>query len=338
MAEEPVVRPQRGPAATGGYREPVRCELCGSRARPLYEGLPDRLCGTPGAWRLVRCRSRRCGLVYLDPMPDRDALAEAYDDYYTHEEDRRAPDETHRPPRAWLHRASMAWLRATGLLADRRSLRLSYLDAVRPGRVLEVGCGSGWRLAELRELGWEVVGQEVDEPAAAAARRAHGLEVLVGPLAQLGLPAASFDAVVSNHVLEHVLDPEPFLRECWRLVAGGGRLVCVTPNPAGFGRRVFGRYWFGLDPPRHLRMFPPRALGAIAARSGIAISRVWTSAANTFVFATRSLDPPDAALRSGRAVSVLGIRLLGAALQHLAVAVHAAHRSSGDECVLWALK
>ena len=223
----------------GAERQPVSpCPLCQAPSNVLYDRLKDELCGSPGEWRLARCSKQTCGLVFLDPRPGESETASAYEQYYTHEEGTGevAPKEVHGPVRLALHRLNLALLRAGGATAERRRVRLSYLGDVPAGRLLEVGCGSGWRLAEFRRLGWDVVGQEVDEKAATHARESHGLTVLAGPLEELGLRPSSFDAVVLNHVIEHVPEPVRLLDECWRLVRQGGRLVCVTPNTRGLGQ------------------------------------------------------------------------------------------------------
>lgn len=57
------------------------------------------------------------------------------------------------------------------------------------------------------------------------------------------VPDASVDAVVSTQVLEHVLDPEVYLRECYRVLRPGGRLLLSThgfmvyhPDPDDYWR------------------------------------------------------------------------------------------------------
>jgi 2-polyprenyl-3-methyl-5-hydroxy-6-metoxy-1,4-benzoquinol methylase len=314
--------------------------LCGAVAATLYERLRDELCGTPGAWRLARCCRRACGLVFLDPRPDESETATAYEQYYTHDEGtgEPAPQEAHGSVRLALHWLNLALLRTSGATAEKRRVRLSYLGDVPPGRLLEVGCGSGWRLAEFRRLGWDVVGQEVDEKAATLARETHGLTVLAGPLDRLGLPGGSFDAVVMNHVVEHVPHPVALLQQCWELVRPGGRFVCVTPNVDGVGRRIFGRRWRGLEPPRHLQIFAPRTLRAAAIKAGVEGVRLRTTAANTFTFASQSIDTGQGPAQPRAASRVLRARLLATLVQYVASAAHVVAPSSGDECVLQAVK
>ncbi len=316
------------------------CPLCAAASVVLYDRLKDELCGTPGEWRLARCSEPACRLVFLDPRPDGRETARAYEQYYTHEEGTGEPpaEEAHGSARLALHRLNLALLRASGATAEKRRVRLSYLGDVPPGRLLEVGCGSGWRLAEFRRMGWDVVGQEVDERAAAHARESHGLTVLVGPLEKLDLRPSSFDAVILNHVIEHVPEPVRLLDRCWRLVGQGGRLVCITPNAQGLGHLMFGRRWMGFDPPRHLVLFNPRSLVLAATKGGIPDPRCWTSAGNTSSFARLSLGERRLQAAAGRQVSVLRARLLAALVQFAASAARVVAPSSGDECVLQAVK
>jgi len=128
------------------------------------------------------------------------------------------------------------------------------LRAVRGGRLLDVGCGSGEWLAAMREFGWSVEGIDFDAEAVRAAAR-RGLNAFCGDLEQRRFPDAHFDAVTLNHVLEHVPDPTRTLAECHRILKPGGKLVIATPNTGSLSHLVFKGDWRGLEPPRHLHMF-----------------------------------------------------------------------------------
>ena len=78
----------------------------------------------------------------------------------------------------------------------------------------------------------------------------------------------SFDLVTAFHVLEHLPDPLGVLRRMLGWLAPGGSAVIEVPNVAGAGARLFGRYWSGLDMPRHLVHFTPATLTALAERAG----------------------------------------------------------------------
>jgi SAM-dependent methyltransferase len=52
--------------------------------------------------------------------------------------------------------------------------------------------------------------------------------VAIQPDGTVPVPGASFDAVLSTQVLEHVLDPAVYLGECFRVLRPGGRILLST--------------------------------------------------------------------------------------------------------------
>ncbi len=89
--------------------------------------------------------------------------------------------------------------------------------------VLDFGCGAGYMLEKLEVS--ERIGIE-PAPAARQAARSRGLNVV----ASAGeLPSESVDAVVSNHALEHTLQPLAELRALFGLLKPGGQLRLWVP-------------------------------------------------------------------------------------------------------------
>jgi len=318
----------------------LHCYLCGAAGNPLYQGLRDRLYAAPGEWGFRRCRNVACGFVWLDPMPLPSEIWKAYIHYYTHGSDSEGQRSSNLRVRllTLMKRVYRVALRLTPFYYARRRLAHMYLDGVRPGRLLEVGCGSGERLALLRSQGWEVIGQEVDASAAQHARDRHGVEVRVGTLDTIGLSEASFDVVVANHVIEHVPDPVGLLVACNRLLKDGGKLIVVTPNIESYGRRHFGQAWRGLEPPRHLYLFSPRTLLAAAVKAGIAGGHCETSAANAEIVAAGSYDILAGGHHCLGMTSRFSHRIRAFLFQWRAWFAWLLSPGSGEECVLRAKK
>ncbi|GAB6042976.1 class I SAM-dependent methyltransferase [Endothiovibrio diazotrophicus] len=265
-------------------REVTHCPACGAPGERLHSGLRDRLFGAPGEWGTRRCSAPACGLHWIDPMPDPLTLGELYANYYTHGEGGDEEVETgvrglYRRLEAgyqatrWGYPAGWAARCAGALLylhPGRRAgadTRVMYLPARADGALLEVGAGDGSALRRMARLGWQVEGVDFD-PAAVAAARAKGVDVRLGDLAAQDYEEGRFDALTMVHVIEHVPDPWALLTEARRVLRPGGRLVLLTPNPSAFGHRLFGADWRGLEPPRHLHLFPPRALAEAARQAG----------------------------------------------------------------------
>ncbi|MGH8516884.1 MAG: class I SAM-dependent methyltransferase, partial [Panacagrimonas sp.] len=235
----------------------------------------DHVHGIQGEWNYRRCENRRCGLVWLDPPILESDLPLLFAEYFTHRRSGRAGGGRRA---RWARRVRDGYVRMRfGPHHEpiRRSAKLfgalAYLFPIRrmrleaeyaylrsgpegAGRLLEIGCGHGERLQRLASCGWSASGVDFDALAVDTCRQ-HGLDVRLGRLEDQRFDPESFDAIVLNHVIEHVADPVRLLEECVRVARPGARLVMVTPNAGGALHRVFGRFWRGLEAPRHLRVF-----------------------------------------------------------------------------------
>jgi 2-polyprenyl-3-methyl-5-hydroxy-6-metoxy-1,4-benzoquinol methylase len=147
-----------------------------------------------------------------------------------------------------------------------------------PGRVLDVGCSTGYLARRLVERGAVVVGIDSDERAAAEAR-AVCEEVLVGDVETMPLPFSegSFDVVLCGDVIEHLREPEQFLTRMRSLIRPGGRIVLTTPNVANWAMRLgllAGRWRYtdrGILDRTHLHMFTKKTLTETLGRAGYRI-------------------------------------------------------------------
>jgi 2-polyprenyl-3-methyl-5-hydroxy-6-metoxy-1,4-benzoquinol methylase len=269
------------------------CMLCGTTGAVLYGELRDRLFSVPGVWQLKQCGNLDCGLVWLDPQPREEHMSLLYRDYYTHgvsEAESGLVACAARALRYAFRFTSATALRATPIIQERKRFQRLFVEDLKPGDLLEVGCGAGKRLPLFQALGWRVTGQEVDAAAAEEARRTSATEVYVGPVTDLAAQGRRFDAIVMNHVLEHVLRPVDLLKMCLAMLRPGGTLVCVTPNARSWGHRAHGLNWMGLDPPRHVTIFTPSTLRTAASMAGAFQADVTTSCANVQAFAVGSLE------------------------------------------------
>ncbi len=98
-----------------------------------------------------------------------------------------------------------------------------------PGRVLDLGCGTGHSHHELAPR--VSVGVDVDPAVLAGQDR----ETVCADMRRLPFADRSFQSVISVQSIEHVRDPERVLREVTRVLDHQGRAVFVTPNRLTFG-------------------------------------------------------------------------------------------------------
>ena len=238
-----------GVAAMPGADEIARaCPACGCAGGPTLLAGRDRLVPGVGRFEVIRCPG--CRLAFTHPRAIDFAAHYPATSYHAYLQ---ARDSRFHRLRLWLITRS-----SYGPIARRP-----------PGRLLDVGCGSGDLALAFRRQGWAVSGIEPSREAAAIAH-GHGIDVHCGTLDDAPWPDGTFDAVVMNHSLEHVGDPLAALRATRRLLAPGGALGVAVPNFRGWQRRVFGSAWFQLDLPRHLQHFEARTLSELARQAGFA--------------------------------------------------------------------
>jgi SAM-dependent methyltransferase len=121
---------------------------------------------------------------------------------------------------------------------------LRHLDGPGPFAVLDLGCGPGRDLVAFRDLGHEAIGIDGAARFVAMARTHSGCEVWQQNLLALELPAARFDGVFANAVLQHVPESElgRVLGELRSTLKPRGVLFSSIPHGRGEAGWNNGRY------------------------------------------------------------------------------------------------
>ena len=152
-----------------------------------------------------------------------------------------------------------------------------------PARVLEIGCGAGSTMAELRKRGpvTQAVGVELD-PASAETARAQFDTIYVSAVEtapfEQAVAQGTLDLVLCLDVLEHLVDPWTVVKRVSPLLAPGGRLYISLPNVRNwkFLARLFFRGDFryrdsGILDRTHLRFFTRETAMDLAQAGGLHI-------------------------------------------------------------------
>ena len=228
--------------------ETIACPLCQhGRSDPLYRAAHF------APYAVQTCAG--CGFHFLSPRPREAAMQSLY----------ASPNYFGGEGEGYQDYAAQE-------LALRNTFRRLLSTLARQGRtgghLLEVGCGFGYLLDETKphfERRW---GTDYSPSAVTqAARRAD--QVFQGGVDALP-EDARFDCVMATHVIEHVYQPQHFVRSLLRHLRPGGHLVIAAPDTGSFWRHLMRTRWPSFKLPEHILYFDARSLTRLLQDCGVA--------------------------------------------------------------------
>jgi 2-polyprenyl-3-methyl-5-hydroxy-6-metoxy-1,4-benzoquinol methylase len=242
----------------------ARCPVCASAQTRLRYRITR--------FRVYDCAG--CGLVYLWPLLDEEEVRRMFSRLYTEGEGS--------VPELRSYYAFTYEDRPDNPLVALYERWLDRLEAARrPGRLLDIGCGTGLFLAVARRRGWEPYGIDDCAEATAHARSHFGLEVWDGEFGAFAAQGKRFDAITMWDIIEHARDPVGLLTAARGVLAPGGVIALSTPNQksildvvaGAIYRASFGRVTWPLEKfyiEQHFLYFSPETLRDALARAGLA--------------------------------------------------------------------
>jgi 2-polyprenyl-6-hydroxyphenyl methylase / 3-demethylubiquinone-9 3-methyltransferase len=186
-------------------------------------------------------------------------------------------------------------LENTGDMALKRRARriVEELNPQDSEKILDVGCGDGYYLYLLSNLGIKLslTGADFDKRALESARKNLGSKkvrlVWADLMKRLPFEDKTFDKIVMSEVVEHLPDDVKGLKEVRRVLKPGGILVLTVPNanypflwdPVNwtlehlFGTHVESGFWAGIWN-QHLRLYKLSQIQKVITKSGLKIDKV----------------------------------------------------------------
>jgi len=211
----------------------------------------------------VRCK--KCGLVQMNPQPEKNGVLERYSkiygsDYLAYETANEAP---------FLNLQKLALEDAHFFEYEKQLFAKNE-----PVSALDIGCATGTLLDFLRGRGWRVTGIEIS-PCAEYGRKARNLDIKSLPLEENHFEADSFNAVFASHLIEHLNDPFDFLCEVRRVLKNDGYFFVTTPNIDSFQERLLKGRWRSaiFD---HLYLFSKKTLTLLLEKAGFVTEELHT--------------------------------------------------------------
>jgi 2-polyprenyl-3-methyl-5-hydroxy-6-metoxy-1,4-benzoquinol methylase len=246
----------------------TRCLICGSEAATTRYRITR--------FRVMSCDD--CEQVFLDPLPDENEIRTLFASLYT-TGDGSVPelkeyygycfdDEPDNP----LVQQYEEWL-------------AKIEEQKKPGRVLDVGCGTGLFLSVARRRGWEPFGIDESVEATDHARNHFGLTPWVGEFEAFTGEGMEFDLITGWDVIEHSRDPVALMACSRKCLAPAGVVALSTPNQRSILDLVAGAMYRAtggrLTKPlekfyieQHFLYFTPHSLEHCLSLAGLEMTRL----------------------------------------------------------------
>ncbi len=236
-----------------------RCPACS--ANRIVDLFRARDYLVSGREYLIR-RCEACGMGWTaDPPPEEEAGGYYLSGEYISHTDRKKNFSDH------------LYHLARNYMLGRKHRLTTLVTGKHSGSLLDVGSGTGYYAAYMKERGWQVSAIEPNDQAREYSASHFSLSVTTPDRIE-DFATGSFDCITFWHVLEHLYEPGQWLNEVRRLLKDDGRCIIALPNFSSADAEWFGKRWAALDVPRHLWHFTPDALQKFVGARGFNCERI----------------------------------------------------------------
>lgn len=208
--------------------------------------IPDKI-----HYRIVHCNN--CGLVYSNPILTPKEIEKLY------------------------RQSKYTYGKYESDLNQTYGKYLQFLLTIYPKkqRLLEIGCGNGFFLKEALKLGFNKVWGV--EPGKAIVKKADSKikkQIIVDVFKKGQFKSDYFDVICMFQVLDHLVDPNEALQECFRILKPGGCLLCINHDVDSLSAKILGEKSpiFDIE---HIYLYDKNTLSRIMLKNGFKIITVF---------------------------------------------------------------
>ncbi len=259
------------------------CPLCGELSERREHAAREMMFGTREQFAYAECSG--CGALELLDVPE--DLARYYpSNYYAFRQAEKRTMEPRQNAREEF-RDYMARKRTNQLMGKPSLVGALLVMRYRPelpkllrwfrdlgfnlsSSILDVGCGNGWLLRYLEGNGMTSLAG-IDPFIPHSTSTGKRIRIYKESLFE---HVGKYDGVMLNHSFEHMADPARVLHELHRLLKPSGKIMIRIPVADSFAWRHYGVDWVQLDAPRHLFLHTRKSIQALAAQTGLELTRI----------------------------------------------------------------
>lgn len=144
------------------------------------------------------------------------------------------------------------------------------------GKVLEIGCGNGFLLKMLADIGYDCVGLEPSPKAFQFAKEENNLKVINSFLEANTFEENTFDVVIILDVLEHLYQPNEVMKLIYRVLKPEGIVLAVTGDVLSLNAKIWKSKWFYFFTWEHISFFSKSSLKQLFVKTNFHVLDVKT--------------------------------------------------------------
>lgn len=232
--------------------EKISCPFCNS----------DKAVSCSKRADIVVCSS--CGITYLRTRPTQESMYLIYQAY--------ANETSHMRPPETIREVKQAGLRRSYFVNE-----ITSFSHDKRGVWLDVGCGWGALLDEVRDQGYTPKGIEITRNCLDFASMQLNIPVSNSQFLDSKIDTGSCSVVSMVHVLEHLPYPRRTLEKLYNTLAEGGLFCGIVPNIESLCSEFLKDNWVWLDPVHHYVHYSPSTLTEVLKKAGFTILKLYTA-------------------------------------------------------------
>lgn len=195
-----------------------------------------------------------CNVVFQNPQPVYELTEEIYDGEHYHE--RYIKSEYIYLPTSRIYLKDI----------NKEFKRIGYYK--KNLRLMDVGCGIGYFLDLAKKDDYLVQGSDISKWAGIYAKEKFNIDVITGNFLEFDFGKNIYDVVTLWQTIEHLPDPNSFLKKIYEILKPGGFICIATPDTASWIARFYKKYWNCYMPDEHICLFNNKSMTFILKKNG----------------------------------------------------------------------
>lgn len=228
------------------------CPVCNNTEFAIFTECKDYTVSKE-IFKIVACKS--CGFKFTNPRPSEDSIGPYYksEEYISHTNSKKGIINT-------IYQ-----------IVRKRTLKnkINLINSLVPnkGRILDMGCGTGYFLKACKDDGWKISGIEPDEDARKIAKTNTEVSINKDIFCCYD-ESDNFDIVTTWHVVEHIHKLNQSIEKVKEILKEKGIFIIAVPNSDSNDAFIYGNKWAAYDVPRHLYHFNQKSIQELLKKHG----------------------------------------------------------------------